>query len=232
MFHHALVRAREHPALACGEAWPGLLGPREEAILASLEFPARRHKWLLGRAAAKRLLREMLGPSAPPEAGITVLNHPSGEPYVVLDGRDACDLPISISHRRGIGLAAAPALPGWRIGADVETIEARDKALVRQFFTDDEGRVVAAAGADADLAVARIWSAKEAVLKLLGLGLRLDTRAISVGFGAPPLPQCPEGWRPIGVTMAPALLPRVSSRELHVLWRREGDHVLTVAVGQ
>ena len=232
MFRHALVRASEHPALASGQAWPGLLGPREEAILAALAFPARRRKWLLGRAAAKRLVGDMLGPQAPPEAAITVLNRASGEPYVVLDGRGAWDLPISISHRSEIGFAAAPAIPGWRIGADVETIEPRDRALVRQFFTAAEARLVAGAGADADAAIARLWSAKEAVLKLLGVGLRLDTRAISVGFSAPPWPQCPDGWQPLAVTMAAAAPSQALPRQLHVLWRSEGAHVLTVAVGQ
>ena len=232
MFHHVLIRASEHPALASGEAWPGLLGPREEAILASLEFPARRRKWLLGRAAAKRLVRDMLGPQAPPEAAITILNHPSGQPYVVLEDGGAWNLPVSLSHRSEVGLAAVPAASGWRIGADVETIEPRDRALVRQFFADEEARLVVGAGADADAAIARIWSAKEALLKLLGLGLRLDTRAISVGFAAPPLPQCPDGWQPLGVTMTAAVPGQAPPRQLHVLWRSEGAFVLTVAVGQ
>jgi 4'-phosphopantetheinyl transferase len=231
MFHHVLVRASEYPTLAAGEAWPGLLGPREEAILASLAFPARRRKWLLGRAAAKRLVREMLGPPAPVEAAITVLNRPSGEPYVVLD-EGPWALPISLSHRSEMGFAASPAIPGWRIGADVETIEPRDRALVRQFFTDEEARLVAEAGADADLVLTRIWSAKEAVLKLLGLGLRLDTRAVAVRLRGEPPPNCPDGWQPLGVTVPGVVPGQAPSHQLHVLWRSEGAHVLTVAVGQ
>lgn len=231
MFHHVLVRASEHPALASGEAWPGLLGPREEAILASLKFPARRRKWLLGRAAAKRLVREMLGTQAPAEAAITVLNRASGEPYVVLDDGPWA-LPISLSHRSEMGLAAAPTVAGWRIGADVETIEPRERALVRQFFTAVEAQLVTDAGAAGDAMVARIWSAKEAVLKLLGLGLRLDTRAVAVRLRGEPPPNCPEGWQPLGVTMAAAVPGQAPPRQLHVLWRREGEQVLTVAVSQ
>ena len=114
----------------------------------------------------------------------------------------------------------------------METIEPRDRALVRQFFTDEEARLVAEAGTDADAALARIWSAKEAVLKLLGLGLRLDTRAISVRLGAPPPLPCPHGWQPVGVTAAAVEPGQAPPRELRVLWRREGDHVLTVAVSR
>ena len=230
MFHHALIRASEHSSLASGEAWPGLLGPREAAFLATLEFPVRRRKWLLGRAAAKRLVRNLLGPQAPPEAAITVLNRSSGEPYVVLES-GSWERSISLSHRSEIGFAAAPAAPGWHIGADVETIEPRDRALVRQFFTDQEARLVADAGGDADALLAVIWSAKEAVLKLLGLGLRLDTRAIGVSLDAQPLPHCPPGWRPMTVTVAAGLAP-ASSVAPQVVWRRGGDHVLTVALGR
>ena len=100
-----------------------------------------------------------------------------------------------------------------------------------QFFTDQEARLVADAGGDADALLAVIWSAKEAVLKLLGLGLRLDTRAIGVSLDAQPLPHCPPGWRPMTVTVAAGLAP-ASSVAPQVVWRRGGDHVLTVALGR
>jgi hypothetical protein len=60
MFRHLLAHAGEHPALAKGQAPPGLLSPREEAILAGLTLLPRRRKWLLGRWAVKRLLGELV----------------------------------------------------------------------------------------------------------------------------------------------------------------------------
>ncbi|HEX7599393.1 MAG TPA: hypothetical protein VF518_14345, partial [Polyangia bacterium] len=66
MFRHVLAHASEHPALAQGQAPPGLLSPREAEILAGLTVLARRRKWLMGRWAAKRLLGEA--------SGISVLN--------------------------------------------------------------------------------------------------------------------------------------------------------------
>jgi len=59
MFRTVLVHAGEHPALAQGQAPPGLLSPAEETILAGLTLLPRRRKWLLGRWAAKRLLGEL-----------------------------------------------------------------------------------------------------------------------------------------------------------------------------
>ena len=230
MFRHVLVRASEYPWLDSGQAWPGFLSPREEAILAGMEFLPRRRKWLRGRAAAKRLVRAMSGPQPVAETGISVLNRSSGEPFVLVEGRGEWEFPISVSHRSEVGLAAAPEDRGARIGADIETVEPRDPALVRQFFTSGEAELAASSGEAGDEVVARIWSAKEAVLKLLGLGLRLDTRGIVVDLRGEPFLECPAGWRPLAVKVcveAPA--PPVPGL-LRVLWRREANHVLTVAV--
>lgn len=231
MFHHVLVHASEHPALALGQAWPGLLSPREVAKLAELAWLPRRRKWLLGRVAAKRLVRGMDGMSALSDSDISVRNRPSGEPYVFLAERGEWEFAISLSHRSEIGMAAAPTLPGVRIGADLETIEPRDLALVRQFFTDDEATLVAAGGAARDEVVARIWSAKEAVLKLLGLGLRLDTRTIEVSLVGPSCAGCPAGWQPIEAKLLAASTAADAPSPMRVVWRREGEYVLTVALG-
>jgi phosphopantetheinyl transferase len=228
MFRHLLVHAREHPVLAAGQAWPGLLSAREAAILAEMELLPRRRKWLLGRLAAKRLVMAM-SPGLP-ATEVSVLNRPAGDPYVVIEGRGEWEFPISISHRSEIGLAAAPADRSARIGADVESVEPRDPALVRQFFTCGEAELVAKSGASADEVTAAIWSAKEAVLKLLGLGLRVDTRHLAVSFDGEPFPGCPAKWQPLAVAACveapgPPLPP-----SLRVVWRGEPGYVLTVAM--
>jgi len=249
MFRHVLVHASEHPSLAQGQAWPGLLSPREEAVLAGLAFLPRRRKWLLGRVAAKRLVRAMAdGPARlVPDSAISVLNQPSGAPFVVIEGQGEWTYPISLSHRQDVGLSAAPFERGSAIGADVETIEPRDPALVRQFFTVDEAAAVE--GGDRDVLVARIWSAKEAVLKVLGLGLRLDTRAIDVRIEANLVGKeaigCPTGWQPVEVKLSrshniqrpaehdpsPVLVRQEPfGSSFRCVWRREGSYVVTVAL--
>ena len=230
MFRYHLVHAREFPSLAQGQAWPDLLSPREEKILAGLGHVPRRRKWLMGRAAAKRLVRDMLGDGQVPEKKISVLNQPSGEPFVLIEGKGGWDYPISISHRSEVGMAAVPVARAVRIGADLETIEPRDPALVRQFYTEDEARRVETAIHDRDEVVSRIWSAKEAVLKLLGLGLRIDTRGVVVNLEGEGFSECPEGWSPVDVNVI-AELPRQHMLDnLRVVWRREAGFVLTVAV--
>lgn len=231
MFRYVLVHAREHPSFAQGQASPGLLSDDETATLASLEFLPRRRKWLLGRAAAKRLVRDIEGPGAPAPGDISVRNRPSGQPYVVIAGRGEWSRPISLSHRRELGLAAVPEDANQRIGADVETVEPRAAALVEQFFTEGEAALVRAAGAGRDEVVARLWSAKEAVLKLLGLGLRLDTRSVVVGDQTDVAGALPDGWAPVPVGVAAGSGVPIP-RELRVAWRIEAGHVLTIAVGR
>jgi len=127
-------------------------------------------------------------------------------------------------------MAAAPLDATVRIGADLETVEPRDLALVRQFYTDREAAIVDAAGEARDEVVARIWSAKEAVLKLLGLGLRIDTRGVLVNLTAQPFAGCPADWQPVDVKVV-ADLPRQSALDgLRVMWRREAGYVLTLAL--
>jgi hypothetical protein len=229
MFRYRLVHASDFSSLAQGQAWPGLLSPREETILSGLGLLPRRRKWLLGRVAAKQLVREMSGDDVP-DHRISILNQPSGEPFALVEGRGGWDRPISISHRSHVGMAAAPLDATVRIGADLETVEPRDLALVRQFYTDHEAAIVDAAGEARDEVVARIWSAKEAVLKLLGLGLRIDTRGVLVNLTAQPFAGCPADWQPVDVKVI-ADLPRQSMLDgLRVLWRREAGYVLTLAL--
>ena len=230
MFIYRLVHAREFPSLAQGIAWPDLLSPREEKILTGLGHAPRRRKWLMGRAAAKRLVCDMLGEGRVADKKVSVLNQPSGEPFVLIEGKGGWGRAISISHRSEVGMAAAPLDESARIGADIETIEPRDPALVRQFYTDVEAQLVEAAGQDRDEIVSRIWSAKEAVLKLLGLGLRIDTRGVVVNLDSERFPECPADWHPVDVKVI-AELPRQSMLDnLRVMWRREAGFVLTVAV--
>ncbi len=237
MFRYVLVHAHEHPSLEQGQAWPGLLSPREEANLAGLAFLPRRRKWLLGRAAAKQLVREVARDPALRDDTISVLNQPSGAPFVLIEGQGGWPYPISISHRSDIGMAASSMDPSVHIGADVETIESRDLALVRQFFADDEAEMADQAGAERDLVVARLWSAKEAVLKLLGLGLRVDTRSIVVNLVGKMFFGCPVGWLPMDVKLSAESYIKTPlhtfrqpfEQSVRIVWRQEGACVLTVA---
>jgi len=242
MFYWTIAHASEHEALANSEAPPSFLSPREEEALARLAFPIRRRKWLLGRLAAKQVLRKVLAAEygrPPLSTEITIANRPSGAPYAILDGEGRIPWSLSISHRIDVGFAAVATSTRVAIGADVELVVARDPALVRGFFTGEEAAAVASShGRGVDLAVARIWSAKEAVLKAMGLGLRLDTRTVQVlgeASAEPRTAEVPAGWRQLHTSLsrgreAGGAVRRASARDVTVYWRDEGEYVLTVAL--
>ncbi len=243
MFHWSITHASEHESLERSEPPPSFLSPKEEETLSRLAFPVRRRKWLLGRLAAKQVLRGVLADEhgrPPLSTEITIANRPSGAPYAVVEGVGRIPWSLSISHGIDVGIAAVATSPRVAIGVDVELVVARDPALVRGFFTGEEAAAVASAsGRGVDLAVARIWSAKEAVLKAMGLGLRLDTRTVQV-LGERPVDeeqaaQTPEGWRPLHTSLSRGREPggaprRASARDVTVYWRDEGDYVLTIAL--
>ena len=220
-----VATAAEHEALGRGDAPPGVLSPAEQAALAAMRFPARRRKWLLGRWAAKRVLGAALrerGIDVPADR-ITVANDPSGAPYAELDG-DRLPWTLSLSRRAEQAFAALSPADAPPIGVDLELVVPRDRALVRGFFTAAEADEVARrAGRDEHLAVARIWSAKESVLKAMKLGLRLDTRRVSVRqLDAATV----GGWRALDIAVRPEAGGVLA---FDGAWRDEGRYVLTVA---
>ena len=71
---------------------------------------------------------------------------------------------------------------GWASASDLELVESRTEAFVRDWFTPAERDLVlgAAPGERRDLLANLVWSAKESALKVLQTGLRRDTRSVEV----------------------------------------------------
>jgi 4'-phosphopantetheinyl transferase len=206
--------ARGEASLPAGTRW---LSPTEAARAAALSYPKRRTEYLLRRLAAKHAVAAVTGRSSKPAAlaGIEVPNAPSGAPYVLLDGAPP-GFDVSVTDRAGWAVCVV----GRQVGCDLELVEPRSPAFMRDFLTAAEQRFVAAraAGDERDAAANVIWSAKESALKLLRTGLRLDTRSVQVTVGAPGR----DGWGPLSVRGAEG--PPIAG-----WWRREGAFLLTVA---
>lgn len=154
------------------------LSEAELEKLAHMRFPRRREEWLLGRWTVKRLLAA----AVPALAGMlpcewTIANEADGQPYVLIGGQRLAGC-LSISHRGGQAVCAWTSTQGVGLGIDLERIEPRSPAFVRDYFTVAEQALIAGAARERDAVL--VWSAKEAMLKALGSGLRLDTRAVEV----------------------------------------------------
>jgi 4'-phosphopantetheinyl transferase len=194
------------------------LTPAEHSRAARLRYTKRRTDFLLGRWTLKLAVAQALGwPDDPAGlARVEARPAPSGAPRLYVDGRPA-NRAVSLTDRAGCAVCLVAARVG-HIGCDVEIIEPRSDAFVRDYLTEPERRVVAAAGPARDRAANLIWSAKESALKVLETGLRRDTRSVEVTV--PDLSPPERTWSPLRVrTAAGAVFPG--------WWRRSGPFLVT-----
>lgn len=205
--------ARGEDALPAGTDW---LTPEEAARAARMRYPKRRTEYLLRRLVVKHAVALVTGGSVETAAlaGIDVRNAPDGAPYVLVD-RVPLGFGVSVTDRAGWAVCVV----GGPIGCDLELVEPRSPAFVRQFLTAAEQRFVAArpTGDERAAAANLVWSAKESALKVLHTGLRRDTRSLEVAVEV-------AGRGPWG-----ALSVRgIEGGVLPGWWRREGRFLVTV----
>ena len=206
---------------------PGILSPSELQKYAIFRFPKRRNEWMLGRWTAKTMVHAIPTYQHYALDQIEVCNTPEGAPYLQLPGRAAPAECLTISHSGNFALCAlAPGL-GLQVGADLEIVEARTEMFVLDYFTPAERDLVDNYTAETRaLVVTLIWSAKESMLKALGVGLRRDTRTVEVqGMDSnSPTGNDHSTWQKIQVGEQPA-----SQRAWAAWWQHRGSFVLTLA---
>jgi 4'-phosphopantetheinyl transferase len=213
-----LARGEEH--LPRDRSW---LSAGEVAYVDSKRFTKRRTEFLVARWTAKQTLARVLSmPSTP--AGlrrIEVRHAASGAPVAVIDG-EPVDLQISLTDRAGWAVCVVGTGPG-PVGCDLELVELRSDAFVRDYLTAAEQRHVdTAADLEArNLAANLLWSAKESGLKVLTTGLRRDTRSVEVTAAAGSVGR----WARLTVRT-------VEGQEFPGWWRRFGGFILTVAAAE
>jgi 4'-phosphopantetheinyl transferase len=205
-------------ALPAEDQW---LAPGEAAILAGLRYTKLRTEFLLRRLVTKHAVASVTGRPTDPAtlAGIEVRNASSGAPYVCVDGVPI-EVGVSISDRAGWAICVTSPMEPLAVGCDLELVEPRSPGFVDDFLTTTEQRLVGScvAGEERDAVVNLIWSAKESALKVLGTGLRRDTRTLDVT----PAPPRGDGWGTLAVRA-------VEGTAFPGWWRREGRFLVTIA---
>jgi 4'-phosphopantetheinyl transferase len=205
-------------------AEPGFLTDEEQLRLGGFRFEKRRQEWLLGRWTAKQLLRRCRTIEID---AVQIRNEAGGKPYFVDLQGEPLPVCLTISHRAGRAFCALTFDPGVAIGADLEVWEPRDAIFIDDYLAKNEQDLaMACTGERRDLTVTLMWSAKEAVFKALGTGLRMDTRSVAVG-GLDWLVKgdaIPAGW------LALVFDSKVAAQPMRGWWRLEGDLILTCAV--
>ena len=147
----AIARTDEVPV---GDDW---LAPAERAACARLATPAARDDYRASRLAARRAVAQLdLAPA----------------------GRS---FTLSLTHRLGRGAAAATAVPGVRVGVDLELAGSVAPDRARYFLTPRERDAAAAAGRR-DLAA--LWALKEAAWKALAVHETVCFSALELSLDA------------------------------------------------
>jgi len=234
VIHWLIQTQAAHPALVQGVPPSGLLGAEETAVFNKFKFLKRRQDWLLGRWTAKHLLQELIhqkhGGVVALDA-IYILGGEDGAPQVQLKSEAAIPdskFTVSISHAQGRCFCAALERPNWPLGADIEHIEPRPKNFTANFFTKKEQAFIQRSRPElADTLVTTIWSAKEAALKAIRQGLRLDTRSVSCQIEA--LGALPEAWTALQLSWE-RQADQSQLTPLSGWWKVDGPYVLTLAV--
>jgi 4'-phosphopantetheinyl transferase len=217
---------------ACGlgevGADDGWLSTAEAERLAAFRFEKRRSETRMGRWTAKCAVGRFLG--LPVDDWITgrseqlsrigIRNEPGGAPRAYVDDQPA-GVSISMTDRADWAVCVVAGNPTVSVGCDLELVEHRSAAFVADWFTAPEREMLALADpSEHDLLANLVWSAKESALKVLGTGLRRDTRSVEVRLGTSEL----DGWRSLEVRSLDAT-DAVST--FPGWWRRFGEFVLT-----
>ena len=208
-----LARGEDH--LPAATDW---LSAAERGHAGALRYAKRRTDFLLGRWTLKLAVAKVLGWADDPGllARIESRPAPTGAPRLYVDGQPAGH-GVSLSDRAGcaVCLVAARAVP---VGCDVELVEPRSDAFVSDYLTPAEQSLAGPPGPARDITANLIWSAKESALKVMGTGLRQDTRSVEVDL--PDLSPPERTWS--------ALLVRTAAGESFPgWWRRSGTFLVT-----
>ena len=191
------------------------LSEREREVLATLRVPKRRADWRLGRWAAKEALVRWRGAAA---AEVEVLAAPDGAPEAFVDGQ-RLSVGLSFSHRSERALVAI-GQESDGLGCDLEAIEPRSTAFVREWLHPAERRWLCELDRELQQLAANLcWSAKEAASKARREGLRLNLRHAAVEPDG--LTGTQSSWQPFQVTWDGGKIERG-------WWRTDPGWVMTV----
>jgi 4'-phosphopantetheinyl transferase len=200
------------------------LSEQEKTIYQKLKFPKRQAEWLGARLVIKDLVRAVdIRYETRKTKALELLNEESGAPYLKATGVQESTGRVSLSHSNGHVLCAysPEVIP---LGVDLELVEPRGNEFVEDYFTESE--ILQADkldGPERQLHETMIWSCKESVLKALSSGLRVDTRLVEVYL--PKIDFQLNGWTTLGLKSS-----LLNTESLSLVWRREGNFVLTACI--
>jgi len=150
---------------ACLAVLRGYLDDDERTRMDALAFPLLRDRFVVAHGAQRTILGRALG-TAPGDIRFSF--GPNGKPALATGG----PLGFSLSHSDDLAVVAVTS--GCAVGVDVERErpDVSHESIGRQFFSQAEAdALVALPPEERQAAFFRGWTRKEALVKMLGLGL-------------------------------------------------------------
>ena len=156
----------------------GILSASELEHLGSLQFSAKKQSFLLGRLAAKSAIGGLL--AEPEPRCIEIMSGIFGQPLIQHPRAGALDVSLSHSHGLAVALAFPREVP---MGVDLETVAAISAVTIlgELALSAPEQAWLAADAGDVSTACAVLWTAREALGKLLKNGLQCPLGILALG---------------------------------------------------
>lgn len=160
-------------------ALEGLLNDGERERAGRFLYPLHRWQFVAAHALLQNRLQTATGRQRSEmtfgQHGRPQLSPPFGAP----------PLEFNLSHTDG--LVAVAVAYGQAVGVDVEAVNQRTSIhdLAQRFFSPDEARMIAADPREDRSRFFAVWTAKEAILKAVGVGLRAPLDSFSISLSPP-----------------------------------------------
>jgi phosphopantetheine--protein transferase-like protein len=153
----------------------------EQAEYSRFRVIKRQSEWISSRIISKNMVKQILKREEINFHDIRIQKEETGQPYIYITGQGRLEGKFSLSHSNGYVFCGYSPAEEFKFGMDLEKIEARSLEFVQDYFTSQEIELYQVLeGKDKDEFTTMMWSAKESVLKTLGLGLSIDTRKVEI----------------------------------------------------
>jgi 4'-phosphopantetheinyl transferase len=157
------------------EQYLNRLHSTESMIYQKIKYDLRKKSYLLGRLSAKEAILNLIEGNTPDLICIDsgVFHFP------VVSGQNIQNIQVSISHCENIGMSIA--FPeGHPMGVDIEKIDSNKLDVILSQITEREKRLVERNVIDDTTGMYSIFSAKEALSKIIRTGMMIDFRFLEV----------------------------------------------------
>ena len=167
------ARSVDYPRL--NESYTVFLSPDECLRYESMKFERRRTTFLLGRYAAKQALSRYFG--EPDLSMIAIRSGVFGQPVVQYLCSSNAQVTISHTQETACAIASPDLHP---MGLDIESIDGAKSTVIKSQMTSDELRFLVGIAMNETAGLTLLWSAKEALSKILMCGLTCPFELLAI----------------------------------------------------